>query len=69
VRGEDVYIVQSGCGEVNDNLMELLIMINACKIASAERVTAVIPVYPYSRSHIFVIRMFSALIYPKNLKV
>jgi hypothetical protein len=34
VRGEDVYIVQSGCGEVNDNLMELLIMINACKIAS-----------------------------------
>eukprot|EP00092_Neocalanus_flemingeri_P027241 GFUD01029542.1.p1 GENE.GFUD01029542.1~~GFUD01029542.1.p1 ORF type:complete len:319 (+),score=74.62 GFUD01029542.1:221-1177(+) len=49
VRGEDVYIVQSGCGEVNDNLMELLIMINACKIASAERVTAVIPVYPYSR--------------------
>jgi len=34
---------------VNDNLMELLIMINACKIASAERVTAVIPVYPYSR--------------------
>jgi ribose-phosphate pyrophosphokinase len=51
VRGEDVYIVQSGCGEVNDNLMELLIMINACKIASAERVTAVIPVYPYSRSN------------------
>ncbi|XP_023325143.1 ribose-phosphate pyrophosphokinase 2 [Eurytemora carolleeae] len=49
VRGEDVYIVQSGCGEVNDNLMELLIMINACKIASAERITAVIPVYPYSR--------------------
>ena len=30
VRGQDVYIVQSGCGEVNDNLMELLIMINAC---------------------------------------
>jgi hypothetical protein len=53
VRGEDVYIVQSGCGEVNDNLMELLIMINACKIASAERVTAVIPVYPYSRSQFF----------------
>lgn len=49
VRGEDVYIVQSGCGEVNDNLMELLIMINACKIASASRVTAVIPCFPYSR--------------------
>lgn len=49
VRGEDVYIVQSGSGEVNDNLMELLIMINACKIASASRVTAVIPCYPYAR--------------------
>ena len=49
VRGEDVYIIQSGCGEVNDNLMELLIMINACKIASAERVTAVIPCFPYAR--------------------
>ncbi|CAB4067119.1 PRPS [Lepeophtheirus salmonis] len=49
VRGEDVYIVQSGCGEVNDNLIELLIMINACKIASAERVTAVIPCFPYAR--------------------
>jgi ribose-phosphate pyrophosphokinase len=40
VRGEDVYIIQTGSGEVNDNLMELLIMINACKIASAERVRA-----------------------------
>lgn len=49
VRGEDVYIVQSGCGEINDNLMELLIMINACKIASASRVTAVIPCFPYAR--------------------
>ncbi|KAG8200414.1 hypothetical protein JTE90_000499 [Oedothorax gibbosus] len=49
VRGEDVYIIQSGCGEVNDNLMELLIMINACKIASASRVTAVIPLFPYAR--------------------
>lgn len=37
VRGEDVYIIQSGSGEVNDHLMELLIMINACKIASASR--------------------------------
>jgi ribose-phosphate pyrophosphokinase len=41
--------VQSGSGEVNDNLMELLIMINACKIASASRVTAVIPCFPYAR--------------------
>lgn len=49
VRGEDVYIVQSGSGEINDNLMELLIMINACKIASALRVTAVIPCFPYAR--------------------
>lgn len=49
MRGEDVYIVQSGCGEINDNLMELLIMINACKIASSSRVTAVIPCFPYAR--------------------
>ncbi|VDD74019.1 unnamed protein product [Mesocestoides corti] len=49
VRGEDVYIIQTGSGEVNDNLMELLIMINACKIASSCRVTAVIPCFPYAR--------------------
>jgi len=49
VRGEDVYIIQSGCGDINDNLMELLIMINACKIASAARVCAVIPCFPYAR--------------------
>ncbi|XP_077984915.1 ribose-phosphate pyrophosphokinase 2 [Glandiceps talaboti] len=49
VRGEDVYICQSGCGDINDNLMELLIMINACKIASAARVTAVIALFPYAR--------------------
>ena len=49
VRGEDVFIIQSGCGQINDNIMELLIMINACKIASAARVTAVIPVFPYAR--------------------
>ncbi|KAL4691191.1 hypothetical protein H8959_014152 [Pygathrix nigripes] len=40
VRGEDVYNIQSGCREINDNLMELFIMINACKIASSSRVTA-----------------------------
>ncbi|XP_055332616.1 ribose-phosphate pyrophosphokinase 2-like [Paramacrobiotus metropolitanus] len=49
VRGEDVYIIQTGSGEINDHLMELLIMINACKIASAYRVTAVIPSFPYAR--------------------
>merc|ERR1739838_337415 len=49
IRGADVYIVQSGCGDINDNLMELLIMIHACKIASAHRVTAVIPLFPYAR--------------------
>ena len=49
VRDKDVYIIQSGCGQVNDNLMELLIMISACKTASAARVTAVIPCFPYAR--------------------
>ncbi|KAI6174142.1 Ribose-phosphate diphosphokinase [Aphelenchoides besseyi] len=49
VRGEDVFIIQSGSGEVNDHLMEMLIMINACKIASASRVAAVIPCFPYAR--------------------
>eukprot|EP00835_Amoeboradix_gromovi_P005872 NODE_603_length_6200_cov_0.292739.p3 type:complete len:231 gc:universal NODE_603_length_6200_cov_0.292739:3016-2324(-) len=49
VRDEDVYIIQSGCGEINDHLMELLIMISACKTASARRITAVIPCFPYAR--------------------
>ncbi|CDH57188.1 ribose-phosphate pyrophosphokinase [Lichtheimia corymbifera JMRC:FSU:9682] len=49
VREQEVYIVQSGCGHVNNNLMELLIMIQACKTASARKVTAVIPCFPYSR--------------------
>jgi len=53
VRAEDVFIVSTGCGSdersLNDNLMELLIMIQAAKIASACRVTAVIPLYPYAR--------------------
>lgn len=49
VRGEDVFIVGCGSGNVNDNLMELLIMISACKYASAKRITAVIPNYPYAR--------------------
>ncbi|KAI9823954.1 MAG: hypothetical protein M1819_001106 [Sarea resinae] len=49
VRGKDVYIIQSGGGKVNDHLMELLITISACKTASAKRVTAVLPLFPYSR--------------------
>ncbi|RPA71796.1 ribose-phosphate pyrophosphokinase I [Ascobolus immersus RN42] len=49
VRGKDVYVVQSGSGRVNDNLMELLITISACKTASAKTVTAVMPLFPYSR--------------------
>jgi ribose-phosphate pyrophosphokinase len=49
VRGKDVYILQSGGGKVNDHLLELLITISACKTASARRVTAVLPLFPYSR--------------------
>ncbi|KXS12518.1 phosphoribosyl pyrophosphokinase [Gonapodya prolifera JEL478] len=49
VRQCDVYIVQSACGNVNDMLVELLIMIHACKIASARRIVAVIPCFPYAR--------------------
>lgn len=49
VRGVDVYIVQPTCGEVNDNLMELLIMIDAAKRASAGRINAVVPYYGYAR--------------------
>ncbi|KAJ3316634.1 Ribose-phosphate pyrophosphokinase 1 [Blyttiomyces sp. JEL0837] len=49
VRGEDVYIIQSGSPTINDHLMELLIMINACKMASARRITAVIPYFPYMK--------------------
>ncbi|KAJ5266898.1 hypothetical protein N7478_009706 [Penicillium angulare] len=49
VREKDVYIIQSGGGKVNDHLMELLITISACKTASARRVTAVLPLFPYSR--------------------
>ena len=49
IRGADVFIVQSGSPPVNDHLMELLIMIDAAKLASANRITAVLPWYPYSR--------------------
>jgi len=49
VRGSDVFVVQSTCGPVNNNLMELLIMIDALKRASAGRITAVIPYFGYAR--------------------
>ena len=49
VRGSDVFIVQSTCNPVNDNLMELIIMIDAFKRASAGRITAVMPYYGYAR--------------------
>lgn len=49
VRDKDVYVLQSGCGSINTVVMELLIIIHACKIASARRITAVIPSFPYAR--------------------
>ena len=49
VRGMDVFVVQSTCQPVNDNVIELLVMIDALKRASASRVTAVIPYYGYAR--------------------
>ena len=45
VRGADVFLIQSTCAPVNDNLMELLVMIDAMKRASAGRITAVIPYF------------------------
>lgn len=49
VRGRDIYIVQSTCAPVNDHLMELLVMIDAFRRASAARITAIIPYYGYAR--------------------
>lgn len=49
VRGRDVFLIQPTCPPVNDNLIELLIMIDSCKRASAARVTAVIPYFGYAR--------------------
>ncbi|MCH9017292.1 MAG: ribose-phosphate diphosphokinase, partial [Chloroflexi bacterium] len=50
IRQRDVFIIQPTCYPVNDNLMELLIMIDACKRASAGRITAVVPYYGYGRT-------------------
>ncbi|KAI5923623.1 phosphoribosyltransferase-like protein [Camillea tinctor] len=49
VRDKDVFVVQSGSPRINDTIMELLIMISACKGGSANKITAVLPYFPYSR--------------------
>jgi ribose-phosphate pyrophosphokinase len=49
VRGRDVFIIQSTCPPANDNLMELLMMTDACRRASAQRITAVVPYFGYAR--------------------
>ena len=49
VRGSDVFLIQSTCAPVNDNLMELLVMIDSCRRASAGRITAVMPYFGYAR--------------------
>lgn len=50
VRGKDVFVIQPSCSPVNEGIMELLILIDAIKHASAARITAVTPYYPYVRS-------------------
>ena len=49
IRGADVFLVQTGCNPIDRNLMELFFMIQAAKLASAKRITAVIPLFPYAR--------------------
>src|SRR4051812_15322364 len=49
VRGKDVFVLQSTCAPTNDNLMEMLVMIDALKRSSAARVTAAIPYFGYAR--------------------
>ena len=50
VRGSDVFVIQTSCPPVNEGIVELLIMIDALRYASAERITVVIPYFPYVRS-------------------
>jgi ribose-phosphate pyrophosphokinase len=49
IRGADVFIVQTGCEPIDRNLMELLFMVQAARLASAKRITAVMPLFPYAR--------------------
>lgn len=49
VRDEDVYVIQSGSPSINDDIMELLILVSACRGGSAKKITAVIPQFPYSK--------------------
>ena len=49
IRGSDVFLVQTGCSPIDQNLMELLQMIQAARLGSAKRITAVIPLFPYAR--------------------
>ena len=49
IRGADVFLVQTGCEPIDRNLVELLFMIQAARLASAKRITAVIPLFPYAR--------------------
>ena len=49
IRGADLFVVQTGCFPVDRNLMELVFMIQAAKLASAKRITAVVPLFPYAR--------------------
>jgi ribose-phosphate pyrophosphokinase len=49
IRGADVFILQTGCGEIDRNLMELFLLIQAAKLGSAKRITAVMPLFPYAR--------------------
>src|SRR6476469_8423911 len=49
IRGSDLFIVQTGCAPIDRNLMELFLMIQAARLGSAKRITAVIPLFPYAR--------------------
>lgn len=49
VRDHDVFIIQSSSSAIHDSIMELLITINACRLASAARITAVVPCFPYNK--------------------